>query len=313
MTWLSSPHFLVKLFYGALLCCPPNVCSLSSSVSYCTSVFIFWNQNQKKTCKPVCRGVGSKQSLSEAECLTSERGLSDSWLESQNIKWNQVQSHLYWCFPWGEEKKKVKPACDTPYRAVVCAYCLVYRHRDACLHVSWSGGEEPLLVGFNVCVLPAGQVFGCLAACLTAKHHVCGGCCTSGVISSARILVRLKLRVHAVQLIGSQVQTGLQTPPAEWREIDRCARVVYADVQKVKTPGSSVSCVWDQQWTLGLKARALPASSSAVKEAYEWQRLPGLLSLRAFFVILPLTIDLEIVLANHPKIKVVCGNGGWGR
>lgn len=89
--------------------------------------------------------------------------------------------------------------------------------------------------------------------------------------------------------------------------------MVCADVQKVKTPGSSVSGVWDQQWTLGLNARALPASSSAVKEAYEWQRLPGLLSLRAFFVILHLTIDLEIVLANHPKIKVVCGNGGWGR
>lgn len=64
---------------------------------------------------------------------------------------------------------------------------------------------------------------------------------------------------------------------------------------------------------VGSEARALSASSSAFKEVYEWQRLPMFLSLRAFFVILYLTIDLEIVLANHSKIEVVCGNGGWGR
>lgn len=115
----------------------------------------------------------------------------------------------------GEKKKKVKPTCNTPYRAIVCAYCLVYRHRDACLHVSCSGGEKPRLVGFNMYVLPAGQVFSCHAACVIASHDVCVGCFTSGMISSARILVCLKLRVHAVQLIGSQVQTRLQTPPAE--------------------------------------------------------------------------------------------------
>lgn len=87
-------------------------------------------------------------------------------------------------------------------------------------------------MGFNVSVMPEGKVAGYHAENMTANPYVCIGCLTSGVIKSAWILACLKLCVHAVQLIGSQVQNRLQIPPAEWRGIDWYVEVASADVQK---------------------------------------------------------------------------------
>lgn len=79
-------------------------------------------------------------------------------------------------------------------------------------------------------VLPAGKVLSCHTAYMTGKHYVCIGYFTSGMINSVWIFVCLKLCVHAVQLIRSQVQNRLQIPPAEWKGIDWYVEVAYADV-----------------------------------------------------------------------------------
>lgn len=86
--------------------------------------------------------------------------------------------------------------------------------------LEWVWISITLLIVFNFYVLPAGKVLSCHAAYMTADYYVHVGCFTSGVINSAQILICLKLCVHAVQLIGSQVQSWLQVPPAEWRGID---------------------------------------------------------------------------------------------
>lgn len=72
-----------------------------------------------------------------------------------------------------------------------CPYCLACRQCDACLHLSWSGWEQPFLIGFNVCALPLGKVLSCLVASMVATHYGCIGCSTSGMISFAQILLCL--------------------------------------------------------------------------------------------------------------------------
>lgn len=153
---------------------------------------------------------------------------------------------------------------------------------------TWVGLDKnnPFSLGLTWMILPVGKVLSCHAAYMTANHCVCIGCFTSGMISSAWILVCLKLCVHAVQLIGSQVQNRLQIPPAEWRGIDWYLEVAYADVQKVKRLSALhlVSSISYGHW-FWRHLRTLSAFSSGgivLSEVYEWQGLPVFLSLRAF-------------------------------